>query len=70
MTMTNFSRDLRWLRVQAHLDREQLALCVGVSWYTVRDWERGRRRPNVVNQQALRVVFGDTAMLDDKVEVK
>jgi DNA-binding transcriptional regulator YiaG len=68
MVNQHFSRDLRWLRVQAHLDQEQLALCVGVQPHTVSDWERGRRRPNFKNQKALRVVFGDTALLSDKAE--
>ena len=65
---TPFSTNLRWLRVQAHLDQEQLALCIGVHQQTVSEWECGCSRPSYRNWQALRIVFGNTCLLDENMK--
>jgi transcriptional regulator with XRE-family HTH domain len=63
-TRRKFARNLRGERIAIGLSQEQLALCIGVCRLTVSDWECGRSLPTMHNQRRLRVVFGDTALLD------
>lgn len=52
--------NLKAIREAQKMSREALAEAVGVSAFTVRNWEQGQREPSIANLIALAGVLGCT----------
>lgn len=51
--------DVRDLRQRLHLTREQFAVRYGLEVETVRNWETGKREPDMTARSYLRVIAND-----------
>ena len=51
--------DIRMIRDQFHMTQRQFAKIIGVSRHTLRNWEKGRRRPLGPSRALLRAIAAD-----------
>ena len=55
--------DIQHIRMKFWASQRQFAWLIGVSWETLRNWERGRRRPHGPARALLRAIDADPIAL-------